>query len=153
MTARSKDILLAAGCMLGIHLLYWPVTYFSTVSSDPVSVFSLFAYWFVLFPAYFVVRGFSKQKGIFWIAALGFHILGAVLSRWALAFFISERYISGWDDFTYIASWLFVAEIVCAALFLDLIILIVKWIIKKLMNKRKKAPITECAEDSDENET
>ena len=148
MTSRTKDIVLACSYILGIQLLYWPVVYYTTVSTNLSSVAFLFGYCALIFPAYFVARGFSKEKWIFWGVALGGHVLVSALSRYSINALIEQDIITGWDDFNYVISWACTVFLTSAALLLDLIILV----IKTLVNKRKKAPITEDTEDSTEKE-
>lgn len=149
MTSRTKDIVLACSYILGIQLLYWPIVHYSTVRTDLGSVALLFGYWALIFPAYFVARGFSKEKWIFWGVALGGHVLASVLSQWSITALIEQDLITGWDDFNYVISWACAVFLTSAALFVDLIILA----IKTLVNKRKKASVTERPESPDENET
>ena len=148
MTSRTKDIVLACSYILGIQLLYWPVVYYTTVSTNLSSVAFLFGYFALIFPAYFVARGFSKEKWIFWGVALGGHVLVSALSRYSINALIEQDIITGWDDFNYVISWACTVFLTSAALLLDLIILV----IKTLVNKRKKAPITEDTDASTEKE-
>ena len=148
MNTRSKDILPAVIYAFAVHLLYWLCSYMITENSGPLVEICFLTYIVAIFPCYFIARGFSKKKWVFWSVSLGLHTLISALSRWTVEALIQARYITGWDDWNYLITWLFVVLILGAALLLDLMILAVR----ALLNRRKKAPITECAEDSDENE-
>ena len=150
MTSRAKDVLLAAGCILGIQLLNWPASYFSTVNNDWAGVFCLFIYWALVLPAYFAARRFSKGKGLFWGTALGTHILFSLLSRWEMEILIGRNVISGFDSWNYVISWTLAVDLTNGALLLDLLILGITSIAKRFKNRERKEGDTDGITDGTE---
>lgn len=139
MKQHGKAIGLASVYMIGAQLLCWLVSYISTKASDGIVGICLYLYLLALIPVYFIARGGSGNKTLFWCVALGCHVLFSVLSFWLIVTLDEHGFFKGWDAFGYLACWLYMVCFIGGALLLDLIILVVTKLVKR-HKKRANEP-------------
>lgn len=131
MKQRGKTIGLASVYMIVAQLLCLLVAYISTKAPDGIAGVCLYLYLFAIIPVYFVVRGFAKNKVLFWFVSLGCYALLSALTYWLIITLDQHYFFTGWDAFAYLACWLYMVCFIGGALLLDLIVLAIKKIAQK----------------------